>query len=92
MTAAFRGKTKNSMGNYSRSPEEDQAAIWCIQNNICITPRQAVWGQPRWYIDIEKGVHPNRKLIGTSPETYGRDIIWEKIAEYQTYYYNKYAK
>jgi len=80
------------MGSYSRNPEEDEAAIWCIQNNICITPRQAKWGQPRWYVDIEKGVYPNRKLLGTSPETYGKDTIWEKISEYQTYYYKKYGK
>ena len=88
----YRGKSSNSMGSYSRSEEEDAAAVWGIQNNVCITPRQAVWGQPRWYIDIEKGAYPNRKLIGTSPETYGKDIIWEKISEYQTYYYKKYAK
>ena len=89
----YRGKSKKaSMGSHTRSPEEDEAAIWCIQNDVCITPRQAVWGTPRWWIDIEKGAYPNRKLIGTSPETYGKNTIWEKISEYQTYYYRKYAK
>ena len=39
MTAAFRGNKKFGMGSYTRTPEEDAAAIWCIQNDICITPR-----------------------------------------------------
>jgi hypothetical protein len=36
-------------------PEEDEAALWCIQNNICITPRALKWGERIWVIDIEKG-------------------------------------
>ncbi len=91
MSAAYRGKTsKISMGVYQRTPDEDKAGIWCIQNNICITPRQSQWRVPMWYIDIEKGMYPNRKLIGTSPDAYGKNTIWEKVAEYQKYYYDKY--
>ena len=63
MSAAYRGKTSISMGSYQRTPEEYKASVWCIQNNICITPRQAKWGVGMWYIDIEKGMYPNRKLI-----------------------------
>jgi len=93
MSAAFRGKTRKiSMGSYQRNDEEEKACLWCYDNNICITPRQAEWGVPMWYIDIEKGVYPNRRLVGTSPESYGKNTIWEKVAEYQNYYYKKYAK
>ena len=92
MSAAFRGKTKYGMGEYSRSIEEDKAAIWCLQNDICITPRQAKWGERIWYVDIEKGKYPNRRLMGTSPKFYGPGKIWEKVSEYQLYYYRKYAK
>ena len=54
MSAAYRGKTsKFTMGSYQRTSEEDKASIWCLQNNICITPRQAQWKVPMWYIDIE---------------------------------------
>ena len=91
MTAAFRGNKKFSMGSYTRTPEEDKAASWCIQNDICITPRAIKWGERIWVIDIEKGVYPNRKLLGTS-EAYGPNTIWEKVSEYQLYYYKKYAK
>ena len=79
------------MGEYTRSDEEDDAMLWCIRNNICITPRQAKWGEPIWYIDIESGVYPNRKKLGTTPNVYGPTRIWEKVSEYQLYYYRKYG-
>ena len=92
MTAAFRGsKKKSSMGNYNPSGEEQNASYWCITNNICICPRQIKFGELKWVIDIEKGVYPNRKLIGTSPEYYGPVEIWKKVFEYKLYYYKKYA-
>ncbi len=92
MTAAFRGKVKKStMGQYNPTAEETKAGIWCINNAICISPRQAKWGENRWLIDIEKGHYPNRKKLGTSPEAYGPVEIWKKLAEYKLYYYNKYA-
>ena len=92
MSAAFRGKNKYGMGEYSRSKEEDKALLWCYENNICITPRQVKWGERKWFIDIEKGVYPNRKLVGTSPDQYGPGTICEKVSEYQLYYYRKYGK
>jgi len=93
MSAAYHGKTsKISMGSYIRTEEESNAAEWCLENDICITPRQSQWRVPSWYIDIETGKHPNRKLIGTSPDVYGKNTIWEKLAEYQKYYYDKYKK
>ena len=91
MSAAFRGKSNYGMGEYSRSIEENEAALWCMHNDICITPRQVKWGERKWSIDIEKGKYPNRKLLGTSQE-YGPTTIWKKIAEYQKYYYDKYRE
>ena len=45
MTAAFRGsKNKFSMGTYQRTDEEDKAALWCIKNNMCITPIDIMYG------------------------------------------------
>ena len=88
---ADRGSKKYGMGSYTRTSEEDEAALWCIQNDICITPRALKFGERIWVIDIEKGKYPNRKLLGTS-EAYGPNTIWEKLSEYQLYYYKKYAK
>ena len=79
------------MGAYTPSTEEMKASMWCHKNDICITPRAIKYGERIWVIDIEKGKYPNRKLLGTS-EPYGPNTIWEKVSEYQLYYYKKYAK
>ena len=91
MTAAFRGNKKYGMGKYERNPEEEKARLWCLKNDICITPRAIKWGEKIWVIDIEKGKYPNRKKLGTS-EPFGPNTIWEKVSEYQLYYYKKYEK
>ena len=88
----YRGNKKLTMGEHTRSDEEEAARLWCFYNDIVITPRQAKWGEPIWYIDIEKGKYPNRKKLGTTPHVYGPGRIWEKISEYQLYYYKKYGK
>ena len=80
MTAAFRGSKKYGMGSYTRTPEEDKAAMWCIQNDICITPRAKKWGERIWVIDIEKGKYHNREKLGTSDQV-GTNTIGEKVAE-----------
>jgi hypothetical protein len=85
-------RKKYTMGSYTRNTEEDKAMLWCIKHNMIITPRQAKWGENSWYIDIEQGIHPNRKKLGTSPEPFGPGEIWKKISEYQKYYYDKYRK
>ena len=91
MTAAFRGNKKFGMGSYTPTNEETKASIWCIKNDICITPRAIKYGDRIWVIDIEKGKYPYRKLLGTS-DPYGPNTIWEKVSEYQLYYYKKYAE
>ena len=74
MTAAFRGSKKFGMGEYTRTSEEEEAALWCLRNDICICPRAIKWGERVWVIDIEKGKYPNRKRLGTS-EPYGPTTI-----------------
>ena len=51
-----RRRRANPMGAYRRSHKEDKALVWCIRNNICISPRKAKWKEYIWFIDIEKGV------------------------------------
>ena len=79
------------MGSYTPTAEEMKASLWCHKNDICITPRAIKYGERIWVVDIEKGKYPNRKLLGTS-EPYGPTTIWEKVSEYQLYYYKKYGK
>ena len=91
MTAAFRGNKKYGMGSYTRTPEEEKALKWCLDNDVCITPRAIKYGERIWVVDIETGKYPNRKKLGTS-DPFGPNTIWEKVSEYQLYYYKKYAK
>ena len=91
MTAAFRGNRKYGMGSYTRTPEEEKALKWCLDNDVCITPRAIKYGERVWVIDIETGKYPNRKKLGTS-DPFGPNTIWRKVSEYQLYYYKKYAK
>jgi hypothetical protein len=85
-------KNKPYMGKYLQTKKGLNAAIWCINNKILVVPRQSAHQTLTWYIDIEKGDYPNRKKLGTSPIAYRPGEIWDKVQEYQLYYYNKYKK
>mgnify|MGYP003993176015 FL=1 len=85
-------KGKPPMGEFNNDKLGMAAAVWCIINKILVVPRQSAHQIPTWYIDIEKGDYPNRRKLGASPEAYGRVEVWEKVREYQLYYYNKYKK
>lgn len=78
------------MKPYSRSSKEEAAWYWCFKNNLLIQPRQVKAYEGLWYIDIHKGPVGRRKVIGTSPDSYTSTEIWQKVSEYQLYYYNKY--
>ena len=82
-------KTKKKlMGDYVTSQEEDEAFVWCIRNNIKISPRAASRGNPtEWHIVIE-----SQGRTHMSPETYGPGDVWIKLHEFYKYYYDKYRK
>ena len=80
------------MGVFKRNTLGEKAHMWCFKNKIFVMPRQSAYATASWFIDIERGDYPNRKKMGTSPETYGPTEIWEKVTEYQLYYYNKHKK
>lgn len=62
-----------------------EAFEWCHRNNIHIAPLAK--SATEWSIVIK-----NQDKTHTSPETYGKTVIWEKIFEYCKYYFNKYNK
>ena len=86
MAAAW-NKNKNewNMGSYPASAEEVEAKVWCLRNNIYISPFAKEPGS--WYIDIVINGKQNR-----SPHIYTKDIIWENIYKFYKYYYDKYKK
>ena len=71
------------MGDYSFTQDEYKAAIWCLKNNIGISPIFHSSGEWKLEITINGKCH-------TSPESYGKIKIWEKQYEYYKYYYDKY--
>ena len=85
------GIKKEKKKDYTMTPYELKAAEWCVKNDICITARQVAYGVQRWVIDIERGKHPPRKLLGTTKEQYKFPDYQKKRAEYHVYYYEKYA-
>lgn len=85
------GIKKKKVDQYTHSDEELVAAAWCVRNKICITARETGYKSNRYCIDIEKGDYPDRKLIGTSKETFKYPEYQQKLAEYKMYYYKKYA-
>ena len=62
-----------------------EAYRWCVRNQIAIAPK--AYSATQWYIDI-----CNKGKTHTSPETYGKTEIWNKIFEYCKYYYDKHRK
>ena len=78
------GVRKNPMGSYEASEEEKKAYIWCINNNIKISPICETYGK-MWKIDIII----NDKSF-KSPKAYSAGVCWQKMYEYYKYYYDKY--
>ena len=75
---------KTMMGSYIASKEETEAKIWCIKNNIKISP----WAKDisNWYVSVII----NNGKNNVSPEAYPRVEIWVKVYEFYKYYYKKY--
>jgi len=73
------------MGTTTMDPKLWKAYRWCVRNNIAISPKAK--STTAWYVDIK-----NKGKTHTSPETYGKTEIWEKIFEYCKFYYDKHRR
>ena len=74
--------------NMGDAPYKDESWIpyrWCVRNNIAIAANAK--NNSAWHIDITQ----NGKTT-SSPESYGKNEVWQKIFEYSKYYYDKYRK
>ena len=78
----YRGNNTINYGKYDPTNEEIEARLWCLRNNIIIFPETKL--NDKWSIEIKIN---NKKY--KSPEKYRRNIIWQKMYEFYTYYYNK---
>jgi len=73
------------MGSPGYDLKDWEALRWCIKNNIFIAPKAK--SSNEWYIDIT-----NKGVTNTTPVTYGKNVIWEKLFEYCRFYFNKFNK
>ena len=71
------------MGNYLPTEQEEAARLWCMRNNIYISP--IAIKEALWTIIIE-----NKGSKNKDPNNYNKNYIWQKVYEYYKYYYNKY--
>jgi hypothetical protein len=78
-------KGQVNMGTTTMDPKLWEAYRWCVRNNIAISPKAK--STTAWYVDIK-----NKGKTHTSPETYGKTEIWEKIFEYCKFYYDKHRR
>ena len=77
----------NPMPSYLRSELENNAYIWCINNNIKIAPFAVANSNPRkWWIDVN-----TQGKVKRSPYQYDEDQIWHKLFELYVFYYKKYG-
>ena len=86
MGSGFKAKKGQvNMGTTTMNPKLWEAYRWCVRNNIAISPKAK--STTAWYVDIK-----NKGKTHTSPETYGKTEIWEKIFEYCKFYYDKHRR
>lgn len=72
---------------YNRSDLENNAYLWCVRNNIAISPFAVAGSEPRkWWVDVKA----NNK-VKRSPYQYDEYQIWPKIFELYVFYYEKYS-
>jgi hypothetical protein len=80
-------KKGSIMGRYYATDDEMNAAMWCVKNNIKISPLKKSFLEDKWYIEITLNGDTHR-----SPESYVKFIVWEKLYGFYLYYYNRHSK
>ena len=85
--AAERAKKRQLPNDYVCTPEEEQAYLYCVKNNIRISPIGVKDVIGHWKIGIS--TPEDYKRIYTSPETCDKHSVWEVFYKYCNYYYEK---
>lgn len=78
-------KSPFDMGEYMPTKQEDESRLWCLKNDILISP--VAKSEGAWWIEIK-----NKGKANLSPDTYIKGVVWEKMYEFYSYYYNKFNK
>jgi len=82
-----KGRFFKPMLPYNRSDLENNAYLWCLRNNIAISPFAVAGSEPRkWWVDVKA-----KNKVKRSPYQYDEHQIWPKIFELYVFYYEKYG-
>ena len=84
MGSGYKSKGAIDMGNYAPSNKEQEAYMWCIKNNIYISPKANTTTE--WYLTITINGKESK-----SPTAYKKIDIWQQLYKFYVYYYDKYA-
>lgn len=80
------------MPSYTPSIEEQKSYLYCIDNNIRISPKGVRDEPGKWKIEIALGSYKKGEKRYTSPQLYDKNIIWVEYYKMCKYYYDKYRK
>lgn len=85
-------KKENWMPQYIASDEERKAYIYCVRNNIRISPLGIKNEIGKWKIGINIGPYVKGEKPNISPHIYDKDTIWVEYYKFCKYYYDKYRR
>ena len=80
------------MPSYTCSTEEQKCYLYCIDNNIRISPRGLRNEPGKWKIEIALGPYKKGEKRHVSPQLYDKDTIWVEYFKMCKYYYDKHRK
>ncbi len=82
-------KKDYSLPDYLPSKEENDAYMYCVRNNIRISPLGINGEFGKWKIGINVGPYIKGEKINLAPSIYDEDTIWPSYYEMCKYYYDK---
>ena len=82
-------KKENWMPQYIPTQEENEAYLYCVRNNIRISPIGIHGVIGKWKIGINIGPYKKGEKISLSPHIYDKDTIWPTYYQMCKYYYDK---
>jgi len=84
------GKKQKPMPKYLATPEENEWYLFCVRNNIRISPLAIDGDSDHWRITINLGKYVRYEKPNISPSKYCRNTIWPEYYKMCKYYYDKY--
>lgn len=86
------GKKLKPMPGYLPSDEELKWYVYCVQNNIRISPYGISDSSDCWRIAINIGPYKKWEKPNISPSKYCRETIWPEYYKMCKYYYDKHTR